>query len=75
VESGQHLSRRLGLDVDELITLATETETSIKESMDIFGVTLEGEIDLEAVEQQAREQFAEAAQDTDDFLGGLETLV
>jgi len=71
----QILHRRHGLDVDELITLATETETSIKESMDIFGVTLEGEIDLDAVEQQAREQFAEAALDTDDFLGGLETLV
>ena len=71
----QVLTRRLGLEVDELITLATETETAIKESMEIFGVRLEDEIDLEVVEQQAREQFEEAAKDSDDFLGGLETLV
>jgi len=71
----QVLSRRLGLEVDELITLATGTETAIKESMEIFGVCLDGEIDLDAVEEQARVQFEEAARDSDDFLGGLETLV
>ncbi|NOY29319.1 MAG: HDOD domain-containing protein [Planctomycetes bacterium] len=71
----QVLNRRLGMEVDELITLATETETAIKESMEIFGVRLDDEIDLEAVEQQAREQFGQAALESDDFLGGLATLV
>jgi len=71
----QVLNRRLGLEVDELITLATETETSIQESMEIFGVRLDGAIDLATVEQQAREQFEQAALDSDDFLGGLTTLV
>lgn len=71
----QVLNRRLGLEVDELITLALKTEEAINESMDIFGVQIDGEIDLEEVEQQAREQYEQAALDSEDYLGGLETLV
>ncbi|MCA9229782.1 MAG: HDOD domain-containing protein [Planctomycetales bacterium] len=71
----QVLIRRMGLGVDDLITLALATQTAMAESMEIFGVRLDGEIDLEAVEQQAREQFEQAALDSEDYLGGLETLV
>jgi HD-like signal output (HDOD) protein len=71
----QVLNRRLGLEIDELITLALETEESINESLEIFGVQFNEKINLEEVEQQAREQYEEAALDSEDFLGGLETLV
>ena len=71
----QVLRRRLGIEVDELITLALATEAAMNESLEIFGVQLNDKIDLEEVEQQAREQYEEAALDSEDFLGGLETLV
>ena len=70
----QVLSRRLGLDIDHFISLALGTEVAMKESMDIFGIQLEGGPDLETVEQQARTQFAEATIDSDDHLNELETL-
>jgi len=70
----QVLNRRLGLEVDDLITLALATETAMNESLDIFGVQLDGKINLDEVEQQAREQYEQAALDSEDFLGGLETL-
>lgn len=59
----QVLMRQLGLDVDDLISLVLRTETAITESSEIFGVSLSGEIDLEAVELLAREQFRVAALD------------
>lgn len=59
----QVLVRKLDLGIDDLITLVLATKTSIEESSDIFGVQLPGEIDLEAVEVQARELFRVAALD------------
>ena len=69
------LNTRLDLDVDDLITLALGSKQLVNESMQIFGVRLPGKIDLEEIEAQARAQFAEAALESEDFLGGLDTLV
>ncbi len=70
----QVLGRRLGFGVDDFISLALGTETAMKESMDIFGIQLEGNIDLETVEQQAREQFEQVALSSEDDLDSLESL-
>lgn len=64
----QVLIRQLDLNIDALITLVLATKESIEESSDIFGVQLQGEINLAAVELQARELFRVAALDlADDF--------
>jgi len=59
----QVLFRKLGLQIDDLIGLVVATQASVQENMAIFGVQLQAEIDLEAVELQAREQFRIAASD------------
>lgn len=59
----QVLTRKLGLGIDDLISLVMATKESIEEASDIFAVQLQGEIDLDAVEQLAREQFRIAALD------------
>ncbi len=59
----QVMFRQLDLDVDDLITLVLATKDSVDEGTDIFGVRLQGEIDLEAVELQARELFKVASED------------
>jgi len=59
----QVLFRQLGLEVDDLIALVLATQASIEESSEIFGVQLQGEIDLETVEAMAREQFKVASLD------------
>ncbi len=69
------LKSRFGLGVDDLITLAVETKDAVRESMDIFGVQVQGEIDVDTMEQQAREQFEQAALDEESFLGGYDTLI
>jgi len=58
------LGNQFGMDVDDLITLAVESKEAVNKSMEIFEVQLEGHIDLEAIEQQARAQFELAALDT-----------
>ncbi len=58
------LGNQFGMDVDDLITLAVESKEAVNKSMEIFDVQLEGQIDLEAIEQQAREQYELAALDT-----------
>ncbi len=57
----QVLLRQMGLGIDDLITLVLATKESIEESSEIFGVQLRDEIDLDAVELQARELFKVAA--------------
>ena len=69
------LQSRLKLGVDELITLAQDTKQAVQESMVIFGVNLKLTIDVEAIEAEAREQFARAAMDEDTFLGGFDALI
>lgn len=71
----QVLIRQLNLDIDDLITLVLATKESIEESSEIFGVQLQGEIDLEAVELQAREMFRVAALDLADDFDGAEVAL
>jgi len=70
----QVLVRNLGLGIDDLITLVLATKTSMEEASEIFGVQLPGEIDLEAIEQQAREQFKVAALDMATDLDNIEVF-
>ena len=69
------LQSRFGMGVDELITLANDTKQAVKESMVIFGVNLKVNIDVEAIEAEAREQFAKAASEEGTFLGGFDALI
>lgn len=55
------LSIRHHLNVDDLISLAGECKQSVNESVDIFQLRLEGEIDIDAVETQARMLYELAA--------------
>jgi len=58
------ISGQLNMDVDDIITLAVETKAAVLETMEIFGVTVQGDIDLDAMEEQARELYAAAALDS-----------
>ena len=58
------VSRQLNLDIDDIIALAINTKGAVQESMQIFGVELQGDIDLEALEDQAHELYAAAASDS-----------
>lgn len=69
------LQSRFQMGVDDLITLADETKKSVRESMVIFGVNLKVAIDVDAIEEEAREQFAQAAIDEETFLGGFDALI
>jgi len=71
----QVLSRQLGMEVDDLITLAVECKEAVLQSMEIFDVHLEGDIDLEALEQQARQQFELAHLETADERNCLEAFL
>jgi len=71
----QVLFRQLDLEVDDLITLAVECKEAVQQSMEIFGVRLEGDIDLDALEEQARQQFELANLDTAADLNCLEAFI
>jgi len=58
----------------ETITLAVETKDAVNKSMEIFDVQLEGNIDLGAIEQQAREQYEIAALDSAADLDSVESF-
>jgi len=57
----QVLQRQFGLSIDDLISLVQSTEKSVEEGKHIFGVELQEDLDLDAVEQQARVQFKVAS--------------
>jgi len=59
----QVLTRQLGLGIDDLISLVVSTKNSIEEASEIFAVQLQDEIDVDMVEQVAREQFRIAARE------------
>lgn len=69
------LRSRFDMGVDDLITLANDTKKTVKESIVIFGVNLRVNIDVEAIEAEAREQFEQAADDEEAFLGGFGGLI
>ena len=70
----QVLVRQLGLEIDDLITLVLATQKSIEESSDIFGVQVQGEIDLQAVELLARDLYKDAALDMAADLDSIEAF-
>ncbi len=69
------LKSRFDMGVDELITLANDTKKAVKESIVIFGVNLKLNIDVDAIEAEARVQFEQAALDEETFLGGFDALI
>ena len=70
----QVLVRQLDLGIDDLITLVLATKESIEEGTEIFGVQLQGEIDLQAVELQARDLYNVAAIDMAADLDSIEAF-
>ena len=68
-------SQQLDLDVDDIITLAINTKGAVQESMQIFGVELHGDIDLDALEDQARELYAAAARDSSSDTDYLDAFI
>ncbi len=70
----QVMLRQLDLGIDDLITLVLATKESIEEGSEIFGVQLQGEIDLESVELQARELYKVAALDMAADLDSIEAF-
>jgi len=70
----QVMIRQLDLGIDDLITLVLATKKSIEEGSEIFGVQLQGEIDLESVEIQAREMYKVAALDMAADLDSIEAF-
>ncbi|NOZ41031.1 MAG: HDOD domain-containing protein [Planctomycetes bacterium] len=70
----QVMIRQLDLGIDDLITLVLATKESIEEGSEIFGVQLQGEIDLESVEIQARELYKVAALDMAADLDSIEAF-
>ena len=54
------LKTRFDLGVDDLIALATECKRSVEESVDIFQVRLDDEIDVEALEREAHALYEAA---------------
>ncbi len=68
------LKSRFDMGVDDFITLAEDTKKAVKESMVIFGVSLRVNIDVEAIEAEAREQFKLAAVDEETFLSEFDAL-
>ena len=69
------LASQFGLTIDDLITLAVESKESVQNSMEIFDVRLPGTIDLEAIEQQAREQYEIAVLDAAADMDSMESLL
>ncbi len=69
------LKSRFDMGVDDFITLAEDTKKAVKESMVIFGVNLRVNIDVEAIEAEAREQFQREALDEEAFLAGFNALI
>ncbi len=48
------LKTRLDLGVDDLISLANDCKQAVTESMEVFQVRIEGEIDIDAIQREAR---------------------
>ena len=69
------LKTRFDLDVDDLITLATECKDAVKESVEVFQVRIDGEIDVEAIEREAQAMYDAAVLETAVDLDSLEGLM
>ncbi|QEG32763.1 HDOD domain-containing protein [Bythopirellula goksoeyrii] len=69
------LKTRFDLDLDDLISLATECKEAVKESVEVFQVRIDGEIDVEAIEREAQVIFQAAVFETAVDLDSLEALL
>jgi HD-like signal output (HDOD) protein len=54
------LKTRFDLGVDDLIVLATECKHAVEESLDIFQLRIDDEIDIEGLQREARALYEEA---------------
>ncbi len=72
------LQEEYGLDLDGYIALAVDCKREIQENADLFGVTLTGTIDCDALLEEARKVHAEAsleaALDLDNITSVIEDL-
>ncbi|TWU27377.1 HDOD domain-containing protein [Bythopirellula polymerisocia] len=69
------LKTRFDLDVDDLITLATECKDAVKESVEVFQVRIDGEIDIYAIQREAQAIYEAAVLETAVDLDSLEGLL
>ncbi len=69
------LRTRFDLDVDDLITLATECKEAVKESVEVFQVRIHGEIDIDAIQLEAQAMYQAAVLETAVDLDSLEALL
>ena len=71
------MTNHLQLDVDDIISLAVKTKEAVLESMKIFNVKIKDEINLDAIENEARQIYAEVARsvpEEDEFMIALMNL-
>jgi putative nucleotidyltransferase with HDIG domain len=66
------LKTRFDLGVDDLIELATECKHAVEESLDIFQLRLDDEMDIEGLQREARALYEEAVFELTANLDSLE---
>lgn len=69
------LKTRFDLDVDDLISLATQCKEAVKESVEVFQVRIDGEIDIDAIQSEAQAMYQAAVLETAVDLDSLEALL
>jgi HD-like signal output (HDOD) protein len=68
------LAEQFDCDIDTLVDLALGCQQAVRESAEIFQVQLSGEIDIDAVQREARRQFESAALEATLDLDSLEAI-
>jgi HD-like signal output (HDOD) protein len=68
------LKTRFDLDVDDLIDLATGCKQAVQENMEVFQVRITGEIDVDALQREARALYEAAVLETAMDLDFLEQV-
>lgn len=69
------LRTRFDLGVDDLITLANECKVAVQESVEIFQVRIEGEIDVDTLQHEAQTLYAEVVMQNAVNLDSLELMI
>lgn len=65
------LKTRFDLGLDDLITLATQCQQAVNESLEIFQVRIDSEIDVESLQREARTMYEAAVFELSASLDGL----
>lgn len=63
-EVRRFLEQHFGIDLDGLITLATDCKQEILDSAEMFSIRLEGKIDIDLLRREAYRQFKQVALET-----------